>query len=77
MDDHTPNAAVIVGTIGERTIKVDFMHSILGVDHRSIENNFITLSGKHQTTGKEIDILVLHPLDCLSSRLSNINDLRR
>jgi hypothetical protein len=73
-DDYTPHAAVIVGTIGKRTITIDFMHSILGVDNHSIENNFITLSGTHRKTGAIIDILVLHPLDCLRSRLSNINE---
>jgi hypothetical protein len=76
-DDYTPHAAVIVGTVGDRRIKVDFLHSILGVDRASIENNFITLSGTHKKTGAPIDILVLHPLDCLRSRISNINDLRR
>lgn len=77
MDDNTPNAAVVVGLIGEREIRVDFMHSILGVDPKSIANNFITLSGSRSDTGEEIEILLLHPLDCLRSRLSNINDLKR
>jgi hypothetical protein len=76
-DDITPHAAVVVGSIGKRKIQIDFLHSILGVSHRSIENNFITLTGTHVKTGNRIDIVVLHPLDCLRSRLSNINDLRR
>jgi hypothetical protein len=76
-DDHTPHAAVIVGMVGERKIRADFMHSILGVDNKSIENNFVTLSGVHQKTGDTIDVVVLHPLDCLRSRMSNINDLGR
>ena len=77
IDDHTPNAAVVVGLLGAREIKVDFMHSILGVDAKSIENNFITLTGPRTHGEGEIEILLLHPLDCLRSRLSNINDLKR
>ena len=76
-DDFTPDAAVVVGTIGGRRIRVDFMHSILGVDHHSLENKFVTLTGTHRKTGGPIDIVVMHPLDCLRSRLSNINDLKR
>lgn len=77
IDNHTPNAAVVVGFLGEREIRVDFMHSIKGVDPKSIENNFITLVGPRTDTGEQIEILLLHPLDCLRSRLSNINDLKR
>jgi hypothetical protein len=77
IDDHTPNAAVVVGMLGDRKITVDFMHSINGVDRKSIENNYITLTGSRTDTGTRIDILLLHPLDCLRSRLSNINDLKR
>jgi hypothetical protein len=35
LDDFTPDAAVVVGTIGGRRIRVDFMHSILGVNSNS------------------------------------------
>ncbi|PSO21803.1 hypothetical protein C7G42_09330 [Bradyrhizobium sp. MOS003] len=37
----------------------------------------VTLTGPSQGQGSQIDILILHPLDCLRSRLSNINDLKR
>lgn len=76
-DDHTPNSAQVAGMVGSREIRVDFMYSILGVPSRSIENNFITLTGERTDNQEPIDILVLHPLDCLRSRLSNINDLKR
>jgi hypothetical protein len=76
-DDSTPHSAVVVGLVGDRKIQVDFLHSILGVDTHSIENNFVTLSGRNKNNGREVNIIVLHPLDCLRSRMSNINDLRR
>jgi hypothetical protein len=76
-DDHGPNAAKVVGLIGNREIKVDFLHSILGVDHASLKNNVITLTGKRSDNGEPLSILLMHPLDCFRSRLSNINDLKR
>lgn len=77
LDDHGPNAAQVIGFVGEREIRVDFLHSILGVDTATIKNRVITLSGRRSDTGDPIDIAVLHPLDCFRSRLSNINDLKR
>jgi hypothetical protein len=76
-DDHGPNSAKVVGLIGNREIKIDFLHSILGVDHASLKNNVITLSGKRSDNGEPLAILLMHPLDCFRSRLSNINDLKR
>jgi hypothetical protein len=76
-DDHTPNSAYVVGLIGTREIKVDFLHSVLGVPSGSLENNVITLTGQRTDAGGELRIRVLHPLDCFRSRLSNINDLMR
>jgi hypothetical protein len=76
-DNHTPNSAVVEGTIGGRVIKIDFLHSIKGVDAKSIKDNYVTLTGSRTDTGAELEIRLLHPLDCLRSRLSNINDLKR
>lgn len=75
--DNSPNSAIVEGKLGDRTIRIDFMRNILGVDPNSIKNNFVTLSRPARDGGKPINILILHPLDCLRSRLSNINDLRR
>jgi hypothetical protein len=75
--DPSPNAAVVVGQLGNRTIQVDFLKSVLGVDSRALKKNFVTLTGPAQTGQKPVSILILHPIDCLRSRLSNINDLKR
>jgi hypothetical protein len=77
LDDHGPNSAQVIGLIGNREIRVDFLHSILGVDAASIKNNVITLTGERSDNGEPLSIAVLHPLDCYRSRLSNINDLKR
>ena len=75
-DDNTPNAAVVIGKIGDRRICIDFMRKILGVDDRRIREKYVTLS-RQVDNGASLNIIVLHPLDCLRSRISNINDLHR
>ena len=75
--DPSPNAAVVVGQLGNRTIQVDFLKAVLGVDSRLLRKNFVTLTGPAQIGENPVNILILHPLDCLRSRLSNINDLKR
>lgn len=74
--DNSPNAAVVTGKIGDHVVRVDFMRMILGVDARALKEHFITLTKDDGATGP-IRFSLLHPLDCLRSRLSNINDLRR
>jgi hypothetical protein len=75
--DNSPNSAVVEGEVGDRKVRIDFMRIILGVDPKSIKKNFVTLSRPARDGGKPTNILILHPLDCLRSRLSNINDLHR
>ncbi|MGY3407312.1 hypothetical protein ACVWZV_003425 [Bradyrhizobium sp. GM5.1] len=75
--ENSPNAAVVEGELGDRKVRIDFMRNILGVDPKSIKKNFVTLSRPARDGGKPINILILHPLDCLRSRLSNVNDLHR
>jgi len=75
--DPSPNAATVVGMLGKRKINVDFLRAILGVVSKSITRNFVTLTGPQQASGRPINILLLHPLDCMRSRFSNINDLKR
>ena len=77
LDDHGPNSAKVEGFIGEREIRVDFLHSIKGVDHALLRKNVITLTGTRTDTGQLLKIQLLHPIDCFRSRLSNINDLKR
>ena len=76
-EDSTPNAAVVVGRLGRRQITVDFMAMVLGVESRSLMNNQVAISAWTPNTNRAIRILLLHPLDCLRSRLANINILNR
>jgi hypothetical protein len=77
LDDHTPNAAVVTGVIGTKIITIDFMQSVQGVPDRNIQHRYVTLTGAHPATGERVSILVMHPLDNVSSRLANVNTLRR
>ena len=74
MDDHTPEAAVVTGYLGDKKITVDFMASILGVNDTKIESRSITYTDPEKT---EVSVTLMHPLDCVRSRLSNINTLSR
>lgn len=71
----TPDAAVVLGELNGRRVVVVFMASVLGVDDESITDNFVAIEGRWN--GATINLLVMHPLDCLRSRLANINTLRR
>lgn len=77
MDDATPNAAVVVASLDGREVQIDFMASVLGVEDRAIANNYVVIAGREPTSGASVRVVVLHPLDCLRSRLANINVLGR
>ncbi len=73
----SPNAAVVVGMLGGREILVDFMATVLGVDEESIVKNCIGLQGVEPESGKRITMILMNPVDCLRSRLANMNVLGR
>lgn len=74
-DNHTPNAAVVKGKLGNRDIVVDFLAQIKGVEDKSLLENSITFADAENP--EAISITLMHPLDCVRSRLSNINMLGR
>ncbi|MEI2302117.1 hypothetical protein [Ensifer sp. MJa1] len=74
-DNHTPNAAVVKGKLGGRDIVVDFLAQIKGVEDKSLLENSITFADAENP--EAISITLMHPLDCVRSRLSNINMLGR
>ena len=75
--DASPNSAVVIGKIKDRTVRVDFMRNILGVSAASIKEHYVTFERPVDNGGEPVRFSLLHPLDCLRSRLSNINDLKR
>lgn len=77
IDNFTPNAALVQASLDGRPIEVDFMASVLGVDVSQIERRQVMLETISTQTRRSIRILLLHPLDCVRSRLANINTLQR
>lgn len=77
LGDVTPNAAMVVARLDDRRIQIDFMAAVLGVEDRAITNNYVVLEGREPTSGQQIRVVLMHPLDCLRSRLANINVLGR
>lgn len=74
-DDHTPSAAVVTGMLGDKEVVVDFMAHVKGVDDKSILQNSITFADADNPDS--VSITLMHPMDCVRSRLSNINSLGR
>ena len=76
MDDVTPEAARVTATLGDRIVDIDFMNDVLGTDRRAVAKRAVRLVGPAGAAG-EVRMTVLHPLDCLRSRLANVNRLHR
>lgn len=75
--DPTPNSAVVVGCLENRKIVVDFLRSVMGVADDSITANCVRLQGEDPITKAPIIVPMLNPIDCMRSRLANINSLHR
>lgn len=73
-DDFTPEAAKVTGVLGEKPVQVDFMRSIKGVKAEKVPSRALRISDPFDPN---TELVLMHPVDCLRSRLANINDLRR
>ena len=76
-DDATPNSAKVTAIVGQHQIVIDFMSQIVWVTDKNLQKRFLTLTGSHPNSGDDLRILCLHPMDCLTNRLGNINVLKR
>ncbi len=74
IDNNTPESAIVTGYIGDRKVTVDFMGSVLGVDTAQATSRSVKISDPEN---KAVSLTLMHPLDCVRSRLSNINVLKR
>lgn len=64
LDDHTPNTAILYDEDG--TVLVDFVNGVVGVNETDILRRRVLM---RTPNGNEFHIL--HPFDCVASRLSN------
>ena len=76
-DEATASAALVVGVLNGRTIQIDFMASVLGVAGRRVLDNQVMIDARAPLSNRPVRVMLLHPLDCLRSRLANINILHR
>lgn len=74
VDDSTPEAAVVTGYLGDKKVTIDFLGSVLGVDTEMVRKRSIKISDPEK---QSVSITLMHPLDCVRSRLSNVNILGR
>lgn len=79
MDDSSPETAQVIATIDGAEIRIDFLGHVLGV-RRDIENHvaeIVVMANRDNGTEFEVAIPLMHPLDCLRSRVANIVQLNR
>lgn len=73
LDDHnTPNTALIKAVIDGHTVTIDFLNSVLGIHRRRFRavlfGMIVDVAGQQQ----QFRIKIMHPVDCLISRVTNI-----
>lgn len=73
-DEFTPEAAKVTGVLGTKPVQVDFMRSIKGVKAEKVPERALRVIDPQEP---DTVLILMHPVDCLRSRLANINDLHR
>jgi hypothetical protein len=66
LDDHTPNAAVVIVNIDNEERGIDFLSSIAGVDSEELQRWAATIRGG------TYEFRLMHPLHVLQSQLENV-----
>jgi hypothetical protein len=69
LDDATPNSAVLSVRLAgyEQPIIVDFLSAVAGIEADAVQKSAVTI--RYEGT----DLRVMHPLDCLQSKLANLH----
>ncbi|ANT54465.1 MULTISPECIES: hypothetical protein [Mesorhizobium] len=73
-DMNTPNTAVVVAEVNGKKLQIDFMHGVLGLTKRELENGVSVIRLEADSDGKLLraDVAVMHPVLCLKSRVANM-----
>ena len=71
---NTPNTAVVVAEVNGKKLQIDFMHGVLGLTKRELENGVSIVRLEADSDGKLLraDVAVMHPVLCLKSRVANM-----
>ena len=65
------STALVEASVNDRTVVIDFLHDIIGVNRKEFEKGVATILLKTEK-GQTIEIPLMHPVLCLKSRLGNM-----
>lgn len=68
-DMGTPNTATLDTHVNGKPITIDFLHSVIGLSRRDLQTGYVLLSIANDPP---IEIAVMHPIQCLKSRVANM-----
>ncbi len=71
--DPTPNAGIVLIDLPDKTLRIDFLSTVYGLNDSEITDSAITFIGGNEL--KDINIKVLHPLLCLEGKLKCLRGL--
>lgn len=71
MDNATPNSAVVEVTVNDKLITIDFIHTVLGIKHGHLRKSELIVPAR-TPEGTVLIIPVMHPVECLISRVANV-----
>ncbi len=77
--DSTPNSAKVTASIEGIELIIDFIDHIIGIQDRYLKGRVVTLRLPRDDNKEfpEFTIRLMHPIDCLASRVANHNQLGR
>lgn len=78
VDDNSPSDGQLLIPMNNRSVIVDFLRSVHGVADKELTKRAVLVEMGNPAQGASLAFRVMHPFDCLVSRLSNVNGpLRR
>ncbi|MBO6862526.1 MAG: hypothetical protein JJ878_07815 [Alphaproteobacteria bacterium] len=79
IDDNTPNSAKVTATIDGVELIIDFVDHVIGIQDNHLKGRIVTLRlpTADNTNFQELSIRLMHPIDCLASRVANHKQLGR
>lgn len=73
----SPNYCTVAAFVNGKKIHIDFMRNVIGVDPKTLMSRCVVIAGKFPNVDGEVRLALMHPLDCIQSRLGNIETLGR
>lgn len=73
--DMTPNSAVVLAQLKGKSVKIDFLHSVLGLLSSDLSKETAIFQIPFLVEGREeryFEISIMHPTACLKSRFANV-----